>query len=180
MKRAVFLDRDGVVNRAFVRNRLPTPPRTLEEVEILFGVKESIMLLKQHDFEVVVVTNQPDVARGLVTRDSVNQINELLKLHLEITHFYTCFHDDSDKCDCRKPEPGLILKAAQDLGIDLAHSSMIGDRWRDIAAGQSAGCACFFIDYKYLEKSPPPPFTRVSSLIEATRMILEKSNDDIN
>jgi len=180
MKRAVFLDRDGVVNRAFVYNGVPMPPRTLEEVEILFGVKESIVLLKQHDFEVVIVTNQPDVARGFVTLDSVTQINELIELHLGITHFYTCFHDDSDKCNCRKPEPGLILKAAQDLGIDLSHSSMIGDRWRDIAAGQSAGCECFFIDYKYLEKSPAPPFTRVSSLIEATRMILEKSNDDIN
>lgn len=180
MKRAVFLDRDGVVNRAFVRNGAPTPPRTLEEVEILYGVKESIMLLKQHDFEVVIVTNQPDAARGLVTRDSITQINELLKLHLGIIHFYTCFHDDSDKCECRKPEPGLILKAAQDLGIDLANSSMIGDRWRDIAAGQSAGCECFFIDYKYMEKSPTPPFTRVSSLIEATRMILEKLNDDVS
>lgn len=173
MKRAVFLDRDGVLNRAFIRHGVPTPPRTLEEVEILFGVKESIVLLAQHNFEVVIVTNQPDAARGLVNRDSITQINEFLKLHLGITHFYTCFHEDSDECKCRKPKPGLIQKAAEDLDIDLTKSFMVGDRWRDIAAGQSVGCNCFFIDYKYAEKSPLFPFTRVSSLFEATRIILE-------
>ena len=180
MIKAVFLDRDGVVNKAFVRNGLPTPPQKLEEVEILLGVKESILRLKQQNFEVVVVTNQPDAARGLVTRGSIAEINEFLKLHLGINHFYTCFHDDSDKCNCRKPEPGLILKAAQDLDIDVSRSSLVGDRWRDIAAGQRAGCKCFFIDYKYSEKSPSLPYTRVSSLTEATQMILEKSNDDVN
>jgi len=174
MKRAVFLDRDGVVNRAFVRNGVPVSPQSLNEVEILPGVKESILLLHQHSFDIVIVTNQPDVARGLVTRDSVTKINELLKLDLGINHFYTCFHDDLDNCNCRKPEPGLILKAAHDLAIDVSRSSLVGDRWRDIAAGQSAGCKCFFIDYKYTERSPPPPFTQVSSLLEATRMILER------
>jgi len=174
MIKAVFLDRDGVINRAFVRNTVPTPPRTLDEVEILSGVKESILLLKQHNFEVVIVTNQPDAARGLVTRDSVTQINELLKVKLGVNHFYTCFHNDSDKCNCRKPEPGLILEAAQDLAIDVSRSFLVGDRWRDILAGQRAGCECFFIDYNYVEKSPSLPYTRVSSLNEATQMILEK------
>lgn len=174
MIKAVFLDRDGVVNRAFVRNTVPTPPRTLDEVEILSGVKESILLLKQHNFEVVIVTNQPDAERGLVTRDSVNQINELLKVKLGVNHFYTCFHDDSDKCNCRKPEPGLILEAAQDLAIDVSRSFLVGDRWRDILAGQRAGCECFFIDYNYVDKPPSLPYTRVYSLNEATQMILEK------
>jgi len=173
MKKAVFLDRDGVVNRAFVLNGVPRPPRSVDEVEILFGVKESILLLKKHNFEIVIVTNQPDVARGSVTRESIIQINELLKLNLGINHFYTCFHDDPHKCDCRKPKPGLILKAAQDLDIDLSRSSMVGDRWRDITAGQSAGCKCYFIDYEYLEKSPTLPYTQVNSLNEAVKMILE-------
>lgn len=174
------MDRDGVVNRAFVRNGVPVSPQSLKEVEILPGVKKSILLLHQHGFDIVIVTNQPDVARGLVTRDSVTKINELLKLDLGINHFYTCFHDDLDNCSCRKPEPGLILKAAQDLAIDISRSSLVGDRWRDIAAGQKAGCKCFFIDYEYMERSPTPPFTQVSSLFEATRMILERQNDDIN
>ena len=180
MKRAVFLDRDGVVNSAFIVSEVPTPPRSLVDVEILPGVKESIKSLYQNNFEIVIVTNQPDVARGLVTRESVLEINEFLKHNLGVVHFYTCFHDDSDECDCRKPKPGSIIKAAEDLSIDLSLSFMVGDRWRDIAAGQSAGCECFYIDYKYREKSPPLPFTRVSSLIEATRMILEKSNDNTN
>ena len=166
MIKAVFLDRDGVVNRALVRDGVPTPPRTLEEVEILSGVKESIFLLKQHKFELVIVTNQPDVARGLVTRDSVNQINKLLKVSLGINHFYTCFHDDSDNCDCRKPEPGLILNAAQDLALDVSRSFLIGDRWKDIAAGHRAGCECYFVDHQYTENSPTLPYTRVSSLLD--------------
>jgi len=180
MKRAVFLDRDGVVNKAFVLAGVPTPPRTLEDIEILPGVKDSIASLYKQNFEIVIVTNQPDTARGLITRESVNEINNFLRHSLGVDHIYTCFHDDSDKCFCRKPSPGLILEAAKELSIDLSRSSMVGDRWRDIAAGQSAGCECYFIDYKYVEKSPPLPFTRVSSLLEATRMILEKSYENAN
>lgn len=179
-KRAVFLDRDGVINRAFVFSGVPTPPRTLEDVEILPGVRESIASLYLHSFEVVIVSNQPDAARGLVSRESIAEINEFLKDELGVFHFYVCFHDDADNCSCRKPKPGLILEAARNLSINLSLSYMVGDRWRDILAGQKAGCDCFFIDYKYIEKRPSPPFTGVSSLHEATRIILEKSNEDID
>ena len=180
MKRAVFLDRDGVVNRALVIGGIPMPPRNLEEVEILDGVKEAIRLLHERNFVVVVVTNQPDVARGVATQESVELINCYLSRELEINHFYTCFHDDPDGCDCRKPRPGLLKDAAQDLNLDLYKSFMVGDRWRDIAAGHAAGCQCFFIDYGYLEKSPVSPFTKVSSLIEAIRLILENPDDTIS
>ena len=172
MKKAVFLDRDGVLNRALVYDGVPTPPRSLGEVEILSGVKQSILLLNENNYEIVVVTNQPDVTRGTDTRESVNQINDYLKLKLGLDHFYTCFHDDSTDCNCRKPKPGLILKAAVDLGLDLHQCSVVGDRWRDIAAGQAAGCKTFFIDYSYPEKQPRKPFIKVSSLIEAAEMII--------
>ena len=173
MKRAVFLDRDGVINKAIVLEGKPLPPKNLNDVEILAGVKESIKLLTESNFEIVVVTNQPDVARDVISQKSVEDINAYLSLELGIKHFFTCFHDDRNGCDCRKPKPGLMLNAARDLNIDLRMSFIVGDRWRDVSAGQAAGCWCFFIDYGYKEKSPNLPFTRVSSLIEATRLILE-------
>ena len=173
MKRAIFLDRDGVINKAFILERTPIPPKRIEDVVILPGVKEAIKLLFENGFEIVVITNQPDVARGTKTKESVDAINDYLSQELQIKNFMTCFHDDLNGCECRKPKPGMILKAARDLDLDLSKSFMIGDRWRDISAGQGAGCQCYFIDYGYDEKSPTMPFTKVSSLIEATRMILE-------
>jgi D-glycero-D-manno-heptose 1,7-bisphosphate phosphatase len=171
MSKAVFLDRDGVVNKAFVVNGLPKPPRTIREVEILPGVQRAISMLRQQNFEIVIVTNQPDAARGLVTVESVAEINDYLKLELGIAHVYTCFHDDTDECNCRKPQPGLILRAAKDLAIDLSASSLVGDRWRDISAGQAAGCETYFIDNLYSEVQPRKPYTTVSSLLEAVELL---------
>ena len=176
MRPAVFLDRDGVLNKAFFRDGTPLPPKDLSNVEVLPGVKEAVQLLIKYNFEIVVVTNQPDVARGITSQDSVEAINAYLGKELGIQHFFICIHEDSDGCDCRKPKPGLILNAAKVLDIDLTKSSMVGDRWRDMSAGQAAGCNCFFIDYGYEEKSPVLPFTKVSSLMEATLLILENSH----
>jgi D-glycero-D-manno-heptose 1,7-bisphosphate phosphatase len=177
MKKAVFLDRDGVVNKSFVIAGVPKPPKNLSEVEIIDGVKEAIKILFERDFVIVVVTNQPDVARGVVDQRSVEKINDFLGHELGIQHFYTCYHDDFERCDCRKPKPGLLLRAAKDLDLGLSKSFMVGDRWRDIEAGQAAGCHCFFIDYEYLEKSPVFPFTKVASLIEAAHLIMENEDD---
>ena len=180
MKRAVFLDRDGVINRAYVVDGVPVPPKKLSDVEVLAGVKEAIKLLKERNFVVVVVTNQPDVARGTTTQESVEAINSYLGRELGVEHFFTCLHDDLQGCDCRKPKPGLLKKAALELDLDLQNSFMVGDRWRDIAAGQAAGCKCYFIDYEYAEKSPDFPFTKVFSLINATGLILENPDDTFN
>ena len=171
MTRAVFLDRDGVLNRSVLVGGIPKPPTSVEDVEILAGVIEAIQILKSHDFVPVVVTNQPDVARGLITQSSVEEINNYIGTTVGIKHFYACFHDDSDFCMCRKPAPGLILRAALELKLDVHSSYMVGDRWRDISAGQSAGCRTYFIDYSYPERAPNNPFRRVSSLLEAAENI---------
>jgi D-glycero-D-manno-heptose 1,7-bisphosphate phosphatase len=172
MKRAVFLDRDGVLNRTLLINGIPKPPNTVDNVEILEGVKEAIQVLRRHGYVPVVVTNQPDVARGHATRIQVEAINNYIGTVTDIEYFYTCFHDDADRCDCRKPLPGLLLQAAKDLNLDTNRSFMVGDRWRDISAGLTAGCKVFFIDYLYLERYPEKPFTKVSSLIEAAHLIV--------
>jgi len=171
-RRAVFLDRDGVLNRAFVRDGKPSPPSSIEELEILPGVREALESLKRAGFTLVVVTNQPDVARRLTSRDSVERIHAHLRMQLPLHDIRVCYHDDADECECRKPKPGLLLGAAQDSDISLPASYMIGDRWRDIEAGRRAGCRQVLIDYGYEETHAVKPDARVASLSEAAEWIL--------
>lgn len=172
MRRAVFLDRDGVLNRAMVRDGKPYPPANLAETEILPGVSDALAALHDAGYMLIVVTNQPDVARGTTPMAVVEEINSHLAMRLPIDEFRTCYHDGSDGCDCRKPLPGALLAAARQHGIDLSRSSMVGDRWRDTEAGQRAGCKTFFIDYGYAEKQPESFDYRVRSLGEAAQIIL--------
>lgn len=174
MRPAVFMDRDGVINRSVIREGKPYPPASLEELEILPGVPEALAALKAAGYWLVVVTNQPDVARGTTPKALVDGMNEWLKSALPLDKVLTCFHDGADKCDCRKPKPGLLLRAAHDLNIDLSASFMVGDRWRDIEAGKIAGCQTFFIDYSYDEKQPESYDFHVGSLFEATQIIFQK------
>ncbi len=170
--RAVFLDRDGVINRADVRDGKPYPPRTLDELEVLDGVPEALSKLHEAGFRLIVVTNQPDVARGTQTRETVEAMNARLASELAVDEVVVCYHD-GDACDCRKPKPGALLDAARRHGVELEHSFMVGDRWRDIEAGQRAGCLCLFVDNGYQEQQPVAPFVRIPSLAAAADWILE-------
>ena len=175
--KAVFLDRDGVVNKAVVKDRKPYPPESLAELEILPGVALALNNLYQRGYILIVVTNQPDVARGTVRLETVKEINSFLQSRLPIHAFFCCYHDNSDGCECRKPKPGAILSAAQKYDIDLTQSFMVGDRWRDIEAGISAGCKTIFLDYGYDEKQPTHLDYRVHSLYEASKLILGEKNE---
>jgi len=172
MKKAVFLDRDGVLNRAVIREGKPYPPANVDEMEILPGVQEALEALRAAGFLLIVVTNQPDVARGTTTRQAVEAINAALRQALPIDEFRTCFHDSGFGCDCRKPKPGALLAAAAVHDIDLSASYMVGDRWRDAEAGQRAGCKTILIDYGYSEKRPEAVDYYVKSLGEATNIIM--------
>jgi D-glycero-D-manno-heptose 1,7-bisphosphate phosphatase len=174
MRRAVFLDRDGVLNRSMVRAGRPYAPLSLEEFEILPRVAECLLKLRQAGFVNIVVTNQPDLATGKQSRDVLEAMHERLKTDLAIDAVRVCEHTDADKCICRKPQPGMLVAAAREWGINLAESWMIGDRWRDIAAGQAAGCRCCFIDYGYDEQYPGLPYSTVHSLPEAVDVILKR------
>ena len=174
LRRAVFLDRDGVINRAILRKGRPYPPANLNELEILPGVLEALNKLHNANYLLIVVTNQPDVARGVTEKDSIQKINNYLAARLPLDDFKICYHDDRDKCQCRKPLPGLLRMAAKEYEIDLPKSFMVGDRWRDIKAGKSAGCKTFFIDYGYDEKQPEMPDFIVTSLLEVEEIILRK------
>jgi D-glycero-D-manno-heptose 1,7-bisphosphate phosphatase len=168
----VFLDRDGVINRAEVREGKPYPPANLAVMELLPGVPAALQALHAAGWMLIVVTNQPDVARGTTPRAVVEAINAHLEQTLPIDEFRTCYHDSGDGCDCRKPLPGALLAAAREHDIDLGRSFMVGDRWRDVEAGQRAGCKTVFIDYGYAEKQPESCDYKAQSLQEAAAIIL--------
>ena len=172
----MFLDRDGVINRAVVRNGKPYPPATLDDFELLPGAEDTMRALRKAGLLVIVVTNQPDVATGIQRREVVETMHATLLSGGLCDDIKACFHVEADNCHCRKPKPGMLLDAARERNIDLANSFLVGDRWRDIEAGHAAGCRSFFIDYRYDEKRPDLPHTVVESLAAAGKIILQKFN----
>lgn len=172
MNRAVFLDRDGVLTRALVRDGKPYAPVTLAEMEIEPEAPAALARLKTAGFLLVVVTNQPDVARGITRREDVEAMHAVLRDTLPIDACMVCYHDDADACNCRKPRPGLLTQAASAYAIDLSGSFLIGDRWRDIDAGAAAGCCSILIDRGYRERPPEhAPDANVDTLAKAVNWI---------
>jgi D-glycero-D-manno-heptose 1,7-bisphosphate phosphatase len=152
--KAVFLDRDGVLNRFTMRDGIPRPPARLDELEVYPDAAEALRRLKQAGYLLIVVTNQPDIARGTQTRAVVDGINAAVGEALPIDEFLVCAHDDAARCLCRKPKPGMVLDAAARHGVDLERSYLVGDRWRDIDCGAAAGVRTVFIERGYGERAP--------------------------
>lgn len=173
MARAVFLDRDGVLNEAIVRDGLPYPPTGVDQLKLFPDAAAAATRLKSAGFLLIVVTNQPDVARGRQSREAVAALHAAITAALPIDEFLVCWHDDADRCRCRKPLPGLLLEASAKWSIDLPGSFLVGDRWRDIDAGFAAGCRTVLIDHHYRERaSLHPPDYRTESLAAAVDWIL--------
>lgn len=173
MRPAVFLDRDGVLTRALVREGQAYAPVKPDEMEIAEDAHAALARLKAAGFLLVVVTNQPDVARGITRREDIETMHARLRAALPLDGCFVCLHDDADACNCRKPQSGMLLAAAAAHGIDLAASFMIGDRWRDIDAGAAAGCRTVWIDRGYRERAPRnAPDARVETLANAAEWIL--------
>jgi D-glycero-D-manno-heptose 1,7-bisphosphate phosphatase len=170
--KAIFLDRDGVLNKAIVKNGKPYTPSKVEELEILPGVYEGLELLRHRGFKLIVITNQPDVSRGSINIDKVNEINNTLFKLLKVDEIICCFHDDNDNCECRKPKLGMIFQAVKKWDIDLSLSYLIGDRWRDIQTAKNIGLNSILIKYEYDEKKINADFECVN-LEEAANYILK-------
>jgi len=171
---AVFLDRDAVLTKAFVRDGVPTPPRRLAEFRVLPGVAKACADLHRAGFVLVVVTNQPDIARGTQTRAEVDRMNERLRSLVPLDEVCVCPHDDADACACRKPRPGMLLGAAERLGLDLARSASVGDRWRDIEAALRAGVTAIHVERHYEEPAPVGAHVAVADLPEAAAWIQQQ------
>jgi len=177
---AVFLDRDGVINRALTRAGKPYPPHTLEDFELLPGVAEACQRLKTAGFLLVIATNQPDVGRGTLRQDEVEAIHAHLGRILPIDRVEVCYDPGGEEppSEFRKPQPGMLLRAARQLDIDLKNSYMVGDRWRDIDCGAAAGCRTLFIDYGYEEALRVQPDYRVRDLAMAADIIIGLLNEN--
>jgi D-glycero-D-manno-heptose 1,7-bisphosphate phosphatase len=174
--KAVFLDRDGVINRPIVVDGKPYPARTVAEFEVLPGVAQACADLKTAGYFLVVVTNQPDVGRGTLKKEAVEAVHEVMVQQLPIDRVEVCYHAGAkfgEPCECRKPQPGMLIRAAAALDINLSRSFMVGDRWRDIDCGKRAHCKTIFIDRGYKEELREQPDFRGNSLVKAVRWILQ-------
>jgi D-glycero-D-manno-heptose 1,7-bisphosphate phosphatase len=179
--RAIFLDRDGVLNRPVIRAGKSYPPARVEDLEIYEGLSERLQRLKDRGFVLIVVTNQPDVARGTTRKETVEAINSLIARKIPaIERFIVCFHDSGDGCDCRKPKPGMLLAGAAEFEVDLKRSYMVGDRRSDVEAGIAVGSRTIFIDRAYKEPPPTNYDHRVFSTHEALTIIESEIEDEKN
>ncbi|MCK1737090.1 HAD-IIIA family hydrolase [Bradyrhizobium sp. 138] len=177
--RAIFLDRDGVLNHPVIREGKSYPPARVEDLKIYDSVGGQLQRLKDRGFILIVVTNQPDVARGTTPKSTVESINAAIAREIPaIDRFIVCYHDNADGCDCRKPKPGMLLVGAAEFGVDLPRSYMIGDRKGDVDAGRAAGSRTIFIDRGYREAVPTNYDYRVSSTSEALKIIESETNNE--
>lgn len=172
MQPAIFIDRDGVLNRVVLVEGKPYPPKNVADLTILPGTQMACQKLAAAGFLLVMVTNQPDIARGKTTRRTVDEINSELACSLGLHAVKVCPHDDVDQCECRKPKPGMLLGAATEWSVDLSASVMVGDRWRDIEAGRRAGCSTVWIRSEYAEPTGASADLVATSLAEAVPWIL--------
>jgi len=179
VRAAVFLDRDGVLNEVRVEAGVPHPPRTTADLEIVSDAPTATRRLSEAGYVLVIITNQPDVARGDADRAEVEELNEAVRTTLGIDHVYCGWHDGS-ACSCRKPRPGMLLTSAADLDLDLAASWVIGDRWVDIGAGVAAGTRTILIERDYswdpsggiAPSEDLVPTAKVATIVEAVTLIL--------
>jgi D-glycero-D-manno-heptose 1,7-bisphosphate phosphatase len=173
LRQAVFLDRDGVIVVPEFRDRRSFAPRRLQDFRLYPEAATSLQKLKQAGFLLAVVTNQPDVGNGLISRSEVEAMHEIMRRELPLDAVKVCFHGQAERCDCRKPRPGMILEAADELGINLKRSFMVGDRSSDVEAGRAAGCATVFIDLGYALPAPDSPDYVARSIGQAAELIIE-------
>jgi len=173
IRRAVFLDRDGVINRGHLENGKCYAPRKVNDFHLLPYVRESVARLKGAGFLVFVITNQPDINNGLVSAQTVELMHDILRKKTRVDGIYVCPHTQKENCECRKPKPGLILKAAGRFDVELAESFVLGDRASDVEAGHAVGSRTIFIDRNYKERKPVNQEFTAPSIRSATSYILK-------
>lgn len=168
--KAVFLDRDGVINKVIIRDGRAFSPRTLDEFFLADGIRDAASKLKEKAYKIIVITNQPELARGFISPEILELMTRRIREEILIDDIFICPHDDEHQCSCRKPKPGMLLEAAEKWRIELASSFFIGDTWKDMEAGKAVSCNTILIDAIY-NQGVSCDF-RVKSLVEAVSIII--------
>ena len=171
---AVFLDRDGVIVIPEFREGRSFAPTRLEQFRIYPTAAENLHRLKAAGYMLIVVTNQPDIGKGVIPFAVVEEMHRRLLRELPLDLIKMCAHTQSAGCECRKPKPGMLLAAAAELDLDLPRSFIVGDRKSDVEAGRAAGCRTVFIDLDYTEARPSNADVTVRSIAEAADVILQQ------
>jgi D-glycero-D-manno-heptose 1,7-bisphosphate phosphatase len=164
-RRAVFLDRDGVLNKAIIHEGKSYPPADVASLEFMPGAVETVRRIHNVGYLCICVTNQPDISRGTRTAESVAAINQKVVDALNLDDLFMCPHDNKDNCGCRKPKPGMLLAAAKKWNINITDSIMVGDRSSDMEAGFAAGCQTLFIPTPDITNQTIPPCTAVCNTL---------------
>ena len=172
MKRAVYLDRDGTLNVPILREGRAYAPVTESDFRIYPEARAALARLKDAGLLTIVVTNQPELATGELTWKVLERMHGVLRRALPIDDIYVCPHHSSEACDCHKPRPKLLNQAAEKWGVALGSSFLVGDRWRDIGAGNNAGCTTVLIERSYSGACDPD--FRAPDLRNAIEVIVEQ------
>ena len=167
LSKAVFLDRDGVINKPIIKKGISYGPTKLKDFKLFPKVKNAVINLKKKGYKVFLLTNQPDVSRGKIKKEVVVKMHNYLLEKIKLDDIFVCYHDDRHNCKCRKPKPGLLIYANKKWNLNLKKSYVVGDRWKDIKAGKHVGCKTIFIDLKYKERKPRNPDFISDSLFNA-------------
>lgn len=173
LRRAVFLDRDGVLSETLIRDNRAYAPLTIHEFRLTEGVGEQVARLRSSGFVCIVFTNQPEVARGTLDLGTLGRMHDLLRTSVGVDDIYVCPHEPSEGCDCHKPKPGMLLAAAKKWSLSLERSFVVGDRWRDIEAGRAAGCYTILLDRPYSKCVMAD--AQVPDLAEAVDVVLARA-----
>ena len=173
--KAFFFDRDGIINKSVIKDNKPFSPRYPRDLVLNYELFNFIKKLKEKNYLIIIVTNQPDIKNGKLANYSLKVINSIIKKFFLIDDIYVCTHGKNDNCTCRKPKPGMLKKAAKKWNIEFEKSYMIGDRLKDIEAGASMNCRTIFIDYNYNEPKPKLydyKFNSISKMIKEIGKII--------
>lgn len=146
MKQAVFIERDGVLNLVRVERDHQVSPMTLEEMQINTAAVPLLSRLKQEGLLIIVTTNQPGISRGYQNRRELDRMHDCLRKSFNLDDLMVCPHDESDRCPCRKPKPGLLVEAGFKWHLQLDRCFVVSDKWQDAEAARTAGCTSLLIN----------------------------------
>ena len=179
MRRALFLDRDGVLDH-LVEYEEWEAPRVLADLQVIDGVTDPLRRFAEAGWLLFIVTNQPNVAKGKALPGGVQAINDevVRRLEVPITRSYICFHEAEDRCECRKPSPYFLREAAREFGVDLGQSWMVGDQDSDLLCGRNAGCKVALIEHvgSAHKRGKVEPDLRVADLEELANALIPTSS----